>query len=243
MSTETTVPPVRRSVEVTLPTDRAFALFTGRIADWWPGGSSVSGASPETSGTVVLEPRVGGHVYRRADDGTTETWGQVVVWEAPNRLVLSWEPNSEAATTEVEVRFSSVPGGTRVDLEHRGWERLGDQAGGSRARYDSGWADVLNLYAAASHDNGAALASLILGITSVVIPLLGIIAAPFAIVLGVVGRRRARRGARRGGLATAGLTLGCIGLVLWGVILALGAGVIITSNEVDQEPVPSEQTR
>ncbi|HEX5878505.1 MAG TPA: DUF4190 domain-containing protein, partial [Actinomycetota bacterium] len=90
-------------------------------------------------------------------------------------------------------------------------------------------------------DNGAAIASLILGITSLVLPVLGIIAAPFAIGFGIAGRRRARRGARQGGLATAGLTLGAIGLVLWG-LLALGASLVVVNQGPDgsEEQVPVE---
>ena len=61
--------------------------------------------------------------------------------------------------------------------------------------------------------------SLIPSITSVV-PILGILAAPFAIVFGIAGRRPDREGARQSGLATAGLTLGAIGFVLWGVLMS-----------------------
>ena len=50
----------------------------------------------------------------------------------------------------------------------------------ARTEYDTRWDDVLRLYAAAGHENGSAIASLILGITSVVVPILGILAAPFA---------------------------------------------------------------
>ena len=111
----------------------------------------------------------------------------------------------------------------------------------ARTEYDTRWDDVLRLYAAAGHENGSAIASLILGITSVVVPILGILAAPFAIVFGIAGRRRAREGARQGGLATAGLTLGAIGFVLWGVLI-VGGALVISSTYVDgeEEQVPVE---
>jgi uncharacterized protein YndB with AHSA1/START domain len=234
MNTQTTMPPVRKTVTVKQPVDRAFALFTARIADWWPGtGASAAG------GTVVLEPRPQGKVYRRGSDGSIEFWGDVQVWEPPHRLVLIWQPGAGmAAPTEVEVLFTPEADGTRVELEHRGWDRLGGQANAARTEYDARWDDVLRQYAAAGHDNGAALASLILGITSVVLPILGLVAAPFAMLFGVIGRRRAREGARQGGFATAGLTLGAIGFVLWGLLLAGGAIAIRGWSDGEEEGVP-----
>jgi len=42
-------------------------------------------------------------------------------------------------STEVEVRFVPFDGCTRVELEHRGWERLGELANTARIDYDQGW--------------------------------------------------------------------------------------------------------
>jgi uncharacterized protein YndB with AHSA1/START domain len=239
MNTQTTMPPVRKTVTVRKPLGQAFALFTGRINEWWPQSPALAGETGPATGTVVLEPRPHGRVYRRADDGTIEFWGEVQVWEPPHRLVLTWQPAAgTAASTEVEIRFTPEGDQTRVDLEHRGWEHLGEQAATTRAQYESGWGDVLRLYAAASRDNAPAVASLILGIASIVLPVLGIVAAPFAIAFGIVGRRRARQGARQGGLATAGLTLGAIGLVLWAVIALAGLGVVMHSVNGQDEPGP-----
>jgi hypothetical protein len=36
-----------------------------------------------------------------------------------------------------------VDGGTRVDLEHRGWEKLGERAAEARQGYSQGWESVL----------------------------------------------------------------------------------------------------
>jgi uncharacterized protein YndB with AHSA1/START domain len=248
MNTQTAMPPVRKTVTVKQPLDRAFALFTGRITEWWPGGGAPAGDPGARPGTVVLEPRPQGKIYRRHDDGSMDFWGEVQVWDPPHRLVLVWQPAAGmSASTEVEIRFTPEGGGTRVELEHRGWDRLGEQAMAARTAYDSRWDDVLRLYAAAGRDNGPAIASLILGITSVVLPILGFLAAPFAIGFGIAGRRRAREGARQGGLATAGLTLGAIGLVLWGLLIAGGAisirGIADGQEEgpVPVEPVPTGQ--
>jgi uncharacterized protein YndB with AHSA1/START domain len=84
-------------------------------------------------------------------DGTEADWGRVTTWEPPHRLAFSWHPNAEAsAATEVEVRFSPEGEGTRVDLEHRGWERLGERARAASDGYRGGWDEVLTRYADAA---------------------------------------------------------------------------------------------
>jgi hypothetical protein len=47
----------------------------------------------------------------------------------------------------VEIRFVLEGDATRVELEHRGWDRLGDEAAEARDGYDSGWDLVLGSYA------------------------------------------------------------------------------------------------
>jgi uncharacterized protein YndB with AHSA1/START domain len=67
----------------------------------------------------------------------------VLSWEPPRRFVLSWHPGREPETAqEVEVRFVAVPTGTRVELEHRGWQALGEAAAATRERYAGGWEHV-----------------------------------------------------------------------------------------------------
>lgn len=65
--------------------------------------------------------------------------------------------------------------------------------------------------------NGFAVASLVLGIVGVVLTItifLGLICDVLAVVFGAVGGTKARDGADNGGLATAGLVLGLVGLGL-----------------------------
>jgi uncharacterized protein YndB with AHSA1/START domain len=84
-------------------------------------------------------------------DGKEAPWGTVDVWDPPHRLVISWRVNPEApAPTEIEVRFTADGDATRVDVEHRGWERLGMERGQeARESYgsDDGWGLVLSRYA------------------------------------------------------------------------------------------------
>jgi uncharacterized protein YndB with AHSA1/START domain len=135
---------VRKSAQVSCSPEEAFELFTGRKTEWWPYEShSASGEKPVD---VVYEPRVGGRVYDRLADGRENQWGTVLAWEPPNRLVIEWNVNPANPTTELEVRFTPEGKGTRVDLEHRGWERYGEKADESFGEYNTGWDFVFGRY-------------------------------------------------------------------------------------------------
>jgi uncharacterized protein YndB with AHSA1/START domain len=134
MTTETTDitgSTVRTSIVVDASPDRAFEVFTAEIGTWWPPEHHIlQGELAE----MVFEPRVGGHVFDRAVDGSECRWARVLVYEPPTRVVFSWdislsweiEPDP-SRTSEIEVRFvEEAPGRTRVLLEHRHLDRHGD---------------------------------------------------------------------------------------------------------------------
>lgn len=133
--------PIRKSVTVSRPAAEAFEIFTAGLSAWWPHGRySIHGAE---LATCAMEPRAGGEVYEVSKAGNRAVWGTLLLWEPPHRFVMTWHPGRPAeGAQEVEVRFSPVEGGTRVELEHRGWERLGDRAEAARKGYDGGWDEV-----------------------------------------------------------------------------------------------------
>jgi uncharacterized protein YndB with AHSA1/START domain len=137
---------ILRSVDVPLPRERAFELFTAKASIWWPFAThSVAGDAAELA---IFEPHIGGRVYERARDGTEHDWGAITVWEPPDRFALSWTLDPSCAGTEVEVRFSERAGdGTRVELEHRGWR---DAAPELVEGYAGGWEHVLRTFAASA---------------------------------------------------------------------------------------------
>jgi uncharacterized protein YndB with AHSA1/START domain len=104
--------------------------------------------------TIVFEEREGGRVIEVMSDGTEATWATILAWDPPRRLVLAWKPNlGDNPPTELEVTFTTDGDGTRVDLEHRGWERLGALAEEARSGYGENWDGVMALFvAAADHD-------------------------------------------------------------------------------------------
>ncbi len=137
--------PVRQSVTVRRPIQAAFDLFTRDIGTWWP--VETHHARGDVVG-VVFEARLGGRIYEQCRDGRFADWGQVLAWEPPSRVVFTWVPGrSGRGPTEVEVRFvAEDPTTTRVELEHRGWERLGDLAAETRSSYLNGWPAVIGRF-------------------------------------------------------------------------------------------------
>lgn len=100
---------------------------------------------------AVIERRAGGRWYEVRSDGSESEWGEVLVFDAPHRVAATWHPGRSAdEATEIEVRFTPDGAGTRVELTHRGWERLGERAPSAREGYDGGWKTVLDGYAEAA---------------------------------------------------------------------------------------------
>jgi len=153
--------PVRRSVRVSAPRERAFEVFTAGIGRWWPKTHHIGKSELDT---LVIEPRAGGRWYERGVDGTECEVGKVLVWEPPSRLVLAWQLNPDwkfdpDLITEVEVQFiADGANATRVELEHRNLERMGERAEAMRQQIDSsgGWPGLLELFAqSASQERSA----------------------------------------------------------------------------------------
>ncbi len=147
------IAPVRKAVVVRATPERAFEVFTAGIDRWWPKTHGIGNAPIRSS---VIEPRVGGRWYILCEDGSEAVVGHVSVWQPGVRLVMSWEVSCQwkpdprpSFASEIEVRFAAdVSGGTRVELEHRNFERMGVENGETmRNNVDSGWPGLLALFA------------------------------------------------------------------------------------------------
>ena len=155
MTTATISPaPVRRTLTLKTTPERAFEVFTAGFGTWWPKSHHTGKAA---LANAIIEPRVGGRWYEVDTEGDESEWGEVVAWEPPGRLVLAWRLNTQftydaAAYSEVEVRFTATPEGTRVDFEHRGLEGLGANAEELRAGIDGpgGWGAILQEFQTAA---------------------------------------------------------------------------------------------
>lgn len=135
---------IRKTVNVALPVEKAFRLFTDGIGTWWPFATHSLGGEAVEAAVFDVEAK---RLYERAADGTEHDWGDILAWEPPNRFLLGWRVNPARPDTEVEVRFEPEGTGTRVELEHRGWEKCGP---GERSSYDGGWEHVLGKFVEAA---------------------------------------------------------------------------------------------
>jgi len=159
MFTTVKIAPVRKSIRVNTSQAHAFEVFTSGLDRWWPRKGSI-GSSPMKSTT--LEPRLGGRWYQVGEDGSRADVGKVLLWEPPDRFVMSWDINSNwkpdtSISSEVEVRFvADGPNATRVELEHRKFEQMGAEPGEKmRKDVDGGWPVMLDLFKAEAEAKAA----------------------------------------------------------------------------------------
>lgn len=133
---------------VECPVDHAFTVWTARTSGWWPIPHTVTS---EPGLQVVFQPAVGGRIFERTPAGAEVEWGEVTAWEPPSRLAYLWHIRTDRAdATEVEINFVDEGNGkTRVDIEHRGWDRLGSRGLSWRDVNVGGWNGVLPYFRAA----------------------------------------------------------------------------------------------
>ena len=69
----------------------------------------------------------------------------MTAYQPPSLVAFTWHAPSWEEFTQVEIRFSPENDGTRVDLEHSGWEQSA-RTTGAQKNYDTGWGMVLGHY-------------------------------------------------------------------------------------------------
>lgn len=154
MSRENDSGAISHTVTVELPLEAAFARFVDDLGDWWPREYTWSGDVLEEIG---IEPRQGGMCFERGPHGFRCDWGRILAFEAPHRLVLSWQigPRREPVpdpgrASEVEIRFTEGDGRTtHLELRHHAFDRHGEEGAGYSAALGSerGWPYILGRYA------------------------------------------------------------------------------------------------
>jgi len=122
---------VRKTIRVRVPAERAFSVFVEHMGSWWPPAHHI-GTEPFQA--IVVEPQVGGRWFERDRQGKECFWGQVLAWNPPHLVTLSWHLGPDwkfnpdlAKASEVEVSFiAEGPSTTLVQLVHSKLERHGE---------------------------------------------------------------------------------------------------------------------
>jgi activator of HSP90 ATPase len=135
--------------------DDAFEAFTEEIDIWWRRGPRYRNGGGGTSELCFELDAAGRRLVERMAGDVFEI-GRVRVWEPGKRLVFEWRVRNFAPgeSTEVELRFEASGDGTRVTLEHRGWDSIreghpvrhglhGDAFASMIGRY---WGDLVTVY-------------------------------------------------------------------------------------------------
>lgn len=148
------IDPIRLAFDLAADPAHAFDVWTGGIGRWWPADHTVTG---QDDVEVTLEGRPGGRIFERRPNGEEHDWGEVTAWEPPSRLGYLWHLRGDRAdATDVEIRFvDRGDGTTRVEIEHRGWERLGAEGKSWRDRNNGGWATLLPHFVAAAEGSSS----------------------------------------------------------------------------------------
>jgi uncharacterized protein YndB with AHSA1/START domain len=113
------------ALRVAAPVARTFTAFTGEIGEWWcPNG--LFRFTDRAGGRLAFEPDPPERLVEIGTDGERFEIGSVTVWDPPRRLVFGWRQAGFPAdrSTEVSVRFDAVGNGTRVTVEHFGWDAI-----------------------------------------------------------------------------------------------------------------------
>jgi uncharacterized protein YndB with AHSA1/START domain len=135
---------IRKSIRIDRPVETAFRVFCEEIGQWWPKRPSFG---DKVTRDTFLEARVGGRFYQQFTDGSEFEIGRVTTYEPPSIVAFTWRAPSWDVGTLVEVRFTADGSGTRVELEHSGWEQT-EKVREFRKNYDGGWEVMLGHYQA-----------------------------------------------------------------------------------------------
>lgn len=112
------------SIRVDVDPLQAFEVFTRDIGTWWHRDARYQ-FMPGGKGFLRFEPGEQGRLVEESAEGSFEV-GKIVQWEPGVALGFTWQgPNFlPGQITKVSVKFKPSYQGTRIVLEHSGWENL-----------------------------------------------------------------------------------------------------------------------
>jgi uncharacterized protein YndB with AHSA1/START domain len=144
-------------VAIRVPTtpERAFRVFTGEVGRWWRPNRLFQFVI-DKQGVLAFEPGPSGRLVEAYEDGSSFEIGRITDWQPPGLLAFTWRQATFSGDqqTHVRVRFEAVENGTRVTVEHIGWDsvpqehaaRHGFPLGVFQQRHAEWWQALLGSY-------------------------------------------------------------------------------------------------
>ena len=133
-----------KSIKVDSSPEQSFSTFCDQVGQWWPRAKGHSIGSDRTV-NMIIEGHVGGRFYEIQDDGSEYVIGRVTEYSPPSIVAFTWRMPTWDVVTQVRILFTPEGEGTRVELEHSGWEQ-GAVHQDMRKRHEGGWDEVLEHY-------------------------------------------------------------------------------------------------
>lgn len=134
-----TIAPIQRVIELNVPAQRAFEVFTQQMGLWVPAEHSLLDGRART---VIIESQIGGAWYEIDARGNRKDWGRVMRWSPPTHLQLIWQLDHEftfnpGLETMIDVQFEQISEQrTRLTFSHSGLEAYGEHAQDMRERFE-----------------------------------------------------------------------------------------------------------
>lgn len=127
---------VHRSIFIDAPSARVWEHFETRhqLAAWFSRGHTLEEFEPGPTGRIELSVDV---------DGNRRSFGGLItVWQPEQELSFAnnWQPpHAWPVPTQITFRLTALYDGTRVELFHHGFERLGARAADEHEGYEGAW--------------------------------------------------------------------------------------------------------
>lgn len=138
------LPAIEKTITVPCDQKLAFETFLNRMGTWWPLAkftySAMQGAPAQG---IRVDAREGGEITEIGADGTETSWGHIETYDPFGHLVMRFHipaPGYEdGGLSRLELRFTAVDTGTRVDLHQSDFEAIGEMGAPSSKGYGQGW--------------------------------------------------------------------------------------------------------